>query len=448
MDSEEQKKPKKKSKFPYIIIAVVVAVVAIMAVMMLRIKKLQEQLDLGQTYLKAEQYDEAIAAYEKGLGYYPGSADAYLGIVEAMIGQGRLSEAITVLDKGIKKTKSDNLEQSRTVIMDQVFATYVIDSYLVNILPGDKHQLSVIRRSEDMNFDVSWKSQDEKIATVDETGLITAVDYGNTYITATIGNDIWGFKDVDVACYVGVMTTYLEEEGCEYVSSPKNLKAPAFVYQTDNDAKRYYEGTLDIVQPEAIYSLTKCEASDPDTEGNITYNIEYTVDLQTIFGIQPNSVETKKQWYYNWKAAKLILCDDYTGQVFTEQSLFGVDGTAYDSDVVWNDMTFHISGEVESEWVNEEDWEVTFDEESGVTWAEAPVIGTTRITVSVPKEYQGLVLVMDKKGITDYVDSTEDDTFDQSTEFDDTFIFDNRSDGTKVTPEDLAVIKLINFIDK
>ena len=448
---EEPKKKKKTKKKPktyvYILAGAFVILIAVAAIMMFRIKLLQTQLDLGKSLFDAGNYEEAIVAYEQGLRIYPTSADAYLGITESLIEQGKLSDAIQTLDKGIQVTQSASLEQSRGIIMDQVFATYVLDTYLVNILPGETAPLSVIRRSEDMGFDVTWSSKDESIATVDDNGLITAKALGTTQITATIGNDIWGYRDSDATLIVGIMTTYLEEQGCEYVTSASSLTAPSFIYQETEEGLRKYDGTLETEQQDAIYSLKSCEISDPDLDGNVTYSVEYTVTVPTKFGIVTDSVEAKKTWYYNWKIYELMLCDDYTGQIFTQQSLFGEEGLRYDSDVEWNNMTFHISGNIEAEWVNDEDWEVSYSPLTATTWAEAFAIGTFHLNITVPKEYQGLVLALDKNGITDFADAEYDEEYDPDALIEDTFFFDPMEDGSVRKAEDYQIIKLINFAD-
>ncbi|MCR5510607.1 MAG: tetratricopeptide repeat protein [Lachnospiraceae bacterium] len=445
-----KKSRKAKKVVKYLVIALVAIAIAVAAVTFMRTRLLTTQLELANGYMEAEQWDEAEAAYRQALRIFHNSADAYLGLAEVSIGRGELTEAINILEEGIRETHSSNLEKSRDVIMDQVFATYVLDSYMINILPKETAKITMEHRSEDMGFDVTWSSLDESIGTVDEDGNITAISEGTTKIVANVGNDVWGYRDVSATLIVGVVVTYLEEQGCDYVSSPTGLMAPCFVYQQSNDGFRIYDGTLEIEQGNATYSLSKCTVSDPDPDGNVTYDIEYKINVPTKFGILANSKEAKHAWYYNWWAEEMLLCDEYTGRIFAVQDLYGEDGLIYDSTVEWNDMTFHITGTTENEWINEEDWAITYSPLTTITWAEAPAIGTYKLQVVAPADYQGLCLALDKQGITDYEDPEVGDTsdYDAAETFEDKFFFQPEEDGTVRTPEDYYVIRISDFVKR
>lgn len=57
--------------------------------------------------------------------------------------------------------------------------------------PGDTARLSVIAQPETAQIgSVSWNSRDPDVATVDETGLVTAVSEGRATITATAGEQL------------------------------------------------------------------------------------------------------------------------------------------------------------------------------------------------------------------------------------------------------------------
>lgn len=456
---KKSKKKKKKHIFKYIFIALIVIALAVGGVTFMRTKLLTTQLDMAKTYMDNEQWDEAEAAYNQALRIFHNSADAYLGLAEVSIGRGNLTQAIDILDEGIATTHSANLEKSRDVIMDQVFATYVLDCYLINILPDETAQLTVEHRSEDMNFSVSWSSADESIGTVDDNGLVRAVKEGTTKIIATIGNDKWGYRDISATLIVGVIVTYLEEQGCDYVSTPTGMMAPCFVYQQDEKGYRKYDGTLEIEQGNATYNLTKCKRSDPDPEGYVTYDIEYTINAPTKFGIKTGSTEAKNTWYYNQVAEEMLLCDEYTGLIFSVQDLYGEEGLSYDSTVEWNDMEYHITGTTESMWSNDdknenrvdENWAVTYSPLTTVTWAEAVAVNTVKITARVPAEYEGLCLALEKHGVNDYVDidvEAEDYEYDASKTFEDRYFFEPEEDGTVRKPEDYYIVRLKDFLDK
>ena len=209
----EPESGKKVNPLVFVFVSIAVVIVAIVALMALRVSMLKSQLELASQYMEKSMYDEAIEAYQKALVIYPTSADAYLGLAEASIGKGELTEAINTLENGIQITQSENLIKSKDVIKEQVFATYVLNTYLINFLPGDSEQLEVIIRSEDMGFDVSWKTDDDSIATVDDNGLVTGKANGTTMVYATVGNDVWGYHDIECTVIVGVVETFLEQNG-------------------------------------------------------------------------------------------------------------------------------------------------------------------------------------------------------------------------------------------
>ena len=457
--AKARKKKKRRKAIKYLLIGFVVVAIAVGAVTFMRTTLLTTQLDMAKTYMENEQWDEAEAAYDQALRIFHNSADAYLGLAEVSIGRGELTEAIHILEEGISITHSANLEKSREVIMDQVFATYVLDSYLINILPKETAKISVEHRSEDMNFTVSWSSADESIGTVDEDGNVVAVKEGTTKIIATIGNETWGYRDVSATLIVGVIVTYLEEQGCDYVSTPTGMMAPCFVYQQDEKGYRKYDGTLDIEQGNATYNLTKCKRSDPDPEGYVTYDIEYKINAPTKFGITAGSAESKNAWYYNQVAEEMMLCDEYTGLIFSVQDLYGEEGLIYDSTVEWNDMEYHITGTTESMWSNDEknenrvdeNWAISYSPLTTVTWAEAVAVNTVKIEVRVPAEYEGLCLALEKHGVNDYTDPNvedEDYEYDASETFTDRYFFEPEEDGTVRKPEDYYIVRLKDFIEK
>ncbi len=65
--------------------------------------------DLGQSYLEAEDYENAIAAFEKSLTFDLSNADAYVGLMEAYTGLGDLEKAQEYADEGYELTGDERL---------------------------------------------------------------------------------------------------------------------------------------------------------------------------------------------------------------------------------------------------------------------------------------------------------------------------------------------------
>ena len=65
-------------------------------------KKIQEQLNLGERYLTALQYEQAIAAYQAVIDIDPKNVDAYLGLAEVYIARGEYDMAVDILETALE----------------------------------------------------------------------------------------------------------------------------------------------------------------------------------------------------------------------------------------------------------------------------------------------------------------------------------------------------------
>ena len=65
--------------------------------------------------------------------------------------------------------------------------TYIINQDVQTIAIGEK---TVLKLSNDIG-DITWKSSDEAIATVDEFGVVTGISGGIVTITATVENNTY-----------------------------------------------------------------------------------------------------------------------------------------------------------------------------------------------------------------------------------------------------------------
>lgn len=68
-----------------------------------------EQLTLGAQYLEEIRYEEALAVYNQILQVAGEDADAYLGIAEVYIRQGKYDTALEYAQKGYERTKDNRL---------------------------------------------------------------------------------------------------------------------------------------------------------------------------------------------------------------------------------------------------------------------------------------------------------------------------------------------------
>lgn len=80
------------------------------------VKKLAKQLTLGEQYLQEANYDKAAEAYQNALEIDETSIEAYLGLDEALYANGKVDDALAVLDTAFKKTGD---EQFKDLIKEQ-----------------------------------------------------------------------------------------------------------------------------------------------------------------------------------------------------------------------------------------------------------------------------------------------------------------------------------------
>ena len=127
---------KKKSKGLVIGIAIAIAVVAF-AVLGTAIyfvadanspeKKIAKQLDLGNKYLEDEDYERAIAAFDKAIDIDPKCVDAYLGKAEAYVALDDYEEAIAVLVDGYGETEDKAIKKQLKKYVEEYVDGFVED---------------------------------------------------------------------------------------------------------------------------------------------------------------------------------------------------------------------------------------------------------------------------------------------------------------------------------
>ena len=82
--------------------------------------RLSWQLDLGNRYLKEQNYEQAIVEFDKAIAIDPVSVDAYLGKAEAYIGMGDQQSALDTLQAGYDLTGDARLKGKLDEIEAQI----------------------------------------------------------------------------------------------------------------------------------------------------------------------------------------------------------------------------------------------------------------------------------------------------------------------------------------
>lgn len=105
-------KEKKSKKTIVLLIACVVLLIVAVAAGILLIRRglsqetYKEEIAAAEKYKAAAQYEDAIVAYENAIEAVPEEEDAYLGLADIYLDQGKVSQARMTLEKGYTYSKS------------------------------------------------------------------------------------------------------------------------------------------------------------------------------------------------------------------------------------------------------------------------------------------------------------------------------------------------------
>lgn len=197
---------------------------------------------------------------------------------------------------------------------------------------------------------------------------------------------------------------YAEEHGLIF-SDLSSLIVPCYTYEVSEDGKTPNEqadATFNTSMKVKVSSISK---SSPDDNGNVTLTIICNTDMNyELIGSTDGSVT---------KSEAINLYDYYTGQKFPRKGLSNSGGSidTYGSqkDIEWSGKTYSISYEVEqytvsSKWI-----------EKGENYyvMERPI--QYIYTINMPNDYDGLMLVMDKNGVTEYEEYTSNEIDESNT---------------------------------
>lgn len=182
---------------------------------------------------------------------------------------------------------------------------------------GDTEQLStIIEPSNASQADILWKSGNEKIATVSENGLITAVGVGKTTITASIG-------DVNASCSVEVKEIkpseiILNKNFVELtIGDSEQLYAEVLPANTTNKTivwESSDSGVVSVSQDGLIQANGIGNAIITATSGEISASCEIVVHPIEVQSISLNITETTMDVGQTEKLIASILPENSTNQ--------------------------------------------------------------------------------------------------------------------------------------
>ena len=177
-----------------------------------------------------------------------------------------------------------------SVTVNKVAVSSVEVSGNLEIRRGETTQLTATFTPTDVTYkDITWKSSDEKIATVDETGKVTGVGLGKVNITATVD----GVEKSVVVTVSNPLVSSIEIEGKESLplGEEQTLVATVNPYDANQEVEWVSsDETVATIDAEGKVATLK--------EGTVTFtakatdgsNIEATFEL-TVTAPLPESVE-------------------------------------------------------------------------------------------------------------------------------------------------------------
>ena len=148
----------------------------------------------AEEYFEENRYQTAINLFGTLDGYKDSQAkvqEANYLLAEDYLKQEQLEEALTYFEKA-GEYKDAMARATEVYEMMQVHATAVkLNKTSLTISKGKTAELSAtLEPSDTTDTIVSWTSSNEKVATVDKNGVVTAVDFGNATIEVKTTNEL------------------------------------------------------------------------------------------------------------------------------------------------------------------------------------------------------------------------------------------------------------------
>lgn len=200
----------------------------------------------------------------------------------------------------------------------------------------------------------------------------------------------------------GESVPYAEDRGLSFVTDTE-FQIPMFFYQTKDG--EYLPNTEScIIEPirDADYTITELSLSEPDANGMVELTLSYTIDG---IACHMNDGAADK---FGGRYKSFSFFDYYSGYTFTGTKYFSNSGkdsvetvltyngeemsvtrdTAWDTELEWSPWSYNKY----SQWQNELNMKAIFI-----------------VSFKFPAEYDGLCLMINKNGITEYSEAWEDE---------------------------------------
>lgn len=284
MDERIEISVAKKKYLQYVLIVVGVILTAVIAgigIYNTPTKRLDRMLDLGNKYLEAYDYEQAVIQFKKAIEINPMSVEAYLGMVEVYIRTGDFDMALEYAKKGYELTGDERLREKAEMIESG------------NVMASNGNLMRVSYYDGDDNligyeiFTYNLLGQKETTSVYDENGM--EVDVGLFQYDQN--------NNRTIGYYYFPSIQRLERLECEYDQEGNVVKEEKFEnksgkfvecieYEYDSEGRKIRQNYYDEHNKLKYYdemennSEGKCtKLSRFDEMGNLTGYEEYEYDL-------------------------------------------------------------------------------------------------------------------------------------------------------------------------
>lgn len=208
-----------------------------------------------------------------------------------------------------------------------------------------------------------------------------------------IGNTVEDSETIETEEIVGA-TPYAEEKGLIFTTE-REFEIPFLTYFVDEDGN--YIETVDgyeLRQKNATYTIGTISVSEADENGNVEIIIHYILKCPYEFLRTTEDIADIRG-----AAEEISLVDYYTGLEFPKKGIEGADAYGAEVSIQWAGKENMISYQLTTKFSNDKVREIEKDvwTTDGYTYA--------KFVVTAPADYDGLMLVLDSRGQTEYYKS-------------------------------------------
>ena len=222
-------------------------------------------------------------------------------------------------------------------------------------------------------------------------------DTGSTTADGTTGDvtteaEVASDTDAEEATEEEV-STWFSENSISFTEGEVSI--PAYTYARNEDGSE--DDSVEMTQKDATYSEPSIDVSEPDTDGNVTYTVTYSVRGTWSGMMAAGSGFTPNVYIMNYN-----FVDAYTGTEFPCADMTDEENSYYTDSVVEVDgKEYKISAgsSFESNFEEEPSWSY-FDNNTRAKATIAYTFDFTMVAV-VPAEYDGLILALNGAGATE-----------------------------------------------